>query len=99
MAFKSAVVSIRDSPWRNNDGKFGFTIYRVTYGNDEDFARFLELLTAHLHARLDRDKNGHEIKDFLHWDVRDNESELSNATINDVRQYVLVPSTKGFKEC
>ena len=84
---KTEVEAIRDRIHRTTkDGKVGFTVYRVAYGNDEDFTRFLELLTAHVHAQLDEDDCGDDVKLLLDWNVQDDEAELNGASINQIRE-------------
>lgn len=83
---KTQAEAIRDSLHRTHNGKFGFTIYRVAYGNDEDFAHFLEILTANANYHLDNDDTGDEIRHLLEWDVRDNQSQLDGASISQVRE-------------
>ena len=83
---KTQAEAIRDSLYHHHDGKFGFRIYRVTYGNDKDFAEFLNLLTAYANSELDGDDTGDEIRHLLDWDVQDNEWEWSGASMNEVRE-------------
>ncbi|KAK3704507.1 hypothetical protein LTR37_013790 [Vermiconidia calcicola] len=82
---KTEAEAIRDTLPRNHDGKWGFRIYRVNYDSDKDFARFVELLTAHANLALDEDDSGDEIRHLLSWDIQDSEAELSGASIDQVR--------------
>ena len=83
---KTQAEAIRDSLYRTHNGKFGFTIYRVAYGNDEDFARFLQILTANANDQFNNDDTRNEIRHLLEWDVRDNQAELDGASISQVRE-------------
>ncbi|KAK6392156.1 hypothetical protein LTR65_003928 [Meristemomyces frigidus] len=73
---KTEAQVIYDTISHNHDGRFGFTVYRCVYGNDEEWSRFMERLTAHAHADLDRDPYGHLVKPLIVWNVQDNETEL-----------------------
>jgi hypothetical protein len=90
---KTEAEAIRDDLDRHPDGKFGFTVYRVEYGNDADFAVFIDRLTAHAHAKLDDDDTGDQIKDLLQWDIRDDATELDGVSLERVRGSVSVPLT------
>ena len=87
---KTPSRAIRDQIGRNHDGKFGLTIYRCVYGDDEKWSRFVERLTAHANAALDRDTDGQAIKHLLDWNIQDNEAELNGLSKNEIRRYVLI---------
>lgn len=81
---RTEAEAIRDNLPRHHNGRFGFNIYRVSSGEDDEFARFIQKLTAHAHAELDRDDTGDQIRDMLDWNVQD-EPDLRGATIGEVR--------------
>ncbi|KAK4505308.1 hypothetical protein PRZ48_003271 [Zasmidium cellare] len=71
---------------RHHDGKFGFVVWRCSYANDADWARFMERLTKHVHTQIDADPLGHKIKDHFAWDIMDNKEDLDGATKEQVRK-------------
>lgn len=83
---KTEAEAIRDSLEDYHDGKRGLTAYRVDYSNEEDFLRFMELLTRYARVNLDNDDTGDQIKGLLDWNVQDNKTEFEGATINEVRR-------------
>lgn len=77
------------SEWlpHHHDGKFGYVIYRCVYGDDDEWACFIQRLKEYVHAALDRQSDdGHMIKDCLAWDVQENQTELNGASKTEVRK-------------
>lgn len=83
---KTEAEAIRDTLRKSHDGKWGFNIYRVDYSSDQNFSRFVELLTAHATVALDYDDTGEAVKHLLDWNVQDNKTDLNGATIGEVRR-------------
>lgn len=73
-------------PPRWHSRPFGFVIYRCVYGNDAEWGRFMDLLTAAAHEGLDKDPHGSQIREKFSWIVKDNKAELDGATKNAIRK-------------
>lgn len=82
----SEAALIRDEFGFHHDGKCGYVVYRCVYGDDEKWSRFVDRLTAYATLALQRDEDGHLIKDDFAFDIRDNEEELSGASKAQVRK-------------
>lgn len=58
---------VREALQRNADLEWGFVIYRCTYDNDEDWARFVDLNTR---VRLNlKEENARELLNRIDWAV------------------------------
>lgn len=69
-----------------HDGKFGYVVYRCTYGDDAAWARFMEILTEHVKYGLEDEKRGQEVKTHFAWTVMDSEETFDGAAKAYVRQ-------------
>jgi hypothetical protein len=92
---KTEAEAIRDILDRHPDGIFGFIIYRVAYGNDAEFAQFVDRLTAYAHVKLDEDDTGDQIKPHLQFDIRDDADQLEGASLESVREFVNISLNSG----
>ncbi|CAK1367003.1 uncharacterized protein RHO25_011718 [Cercospora beticola] len=82
------------------DGKVGYVVFRVTYGDDKKWEQFVERLTGYMHAGLEHETNrevAEALKAVFELDIRDNETELKNASKSEVRAIfrAWVASTNG----
>lgn len=71
------------------DMKFGFIIFRCTYGSDDDWARFFEYLDANVRASLVEEEMG-EALSRIDWSAQE-DRDLDDTSVNVVREYVFCP--------
>ncbi|KAF7190351.1 hypothetical protein HII31_08269 [Pseudocercospora fuligena] len=81
----------------HHDGKIGFVVYRVAYGDDERWAQFLKHLDAHVQAGCEGDKHSSKLKEAFEWDIRQDEAKLKDASKNEIRRMFKewIRSVKG----
>ncbi|KAF4550403.1 Hypothetical protein D9617_17g046710 [Elsinoe fawcettii] len=75
-----------------DEGVWGFIIYRCAYKSDEEWSRFLQVLNDNVRESLEaEDEEFLDLMDSLDWDVQ-NDPELENASKGEVRRsaYALV---------
>ena len=75
---------VRGKLERFPDAKFGFVVYRCTYGDDESWQRFMQYLTAQTRARLETEDVS-DLFDRLDWSVQEDQS-LDGASMEEVRE-------------
>lgn len=68
--------------------RWGFVIYRCTYGNDKAWDRFMKRLNKRTRLNLEEEGAGH-LFERIDWCVQD-DVRLSKASASDVRRYVAV---------
>ncbi|KAJ4989480.1 hypothetical protein SVAN01_05015 [Stagonosporopsis vannaccii] len=76
---------VREVLQRNADLKWGFVIYRCTYDNDEDWARFMEHLNTRVRLNLEEDNAG-ELFERIDWAVQEDRDSLDGAGPSRVRK-------------
>jgi len=86
----SAADSIREDLERYPDAKYGFVVYRCTYGDDKKWDRFMEYLNAQARARLEEEEVGY-LWERLDWNVQQDPS-LDEANEEEVRRCVPFPT-------
>lgn len=64
--------------------KWGFIIYRCTYKDDAQWARFMELLNEWTQKNLESDK-ALDLMDSLDWNVQD-DPKLDGASQEEIRR-------------
>ena len=74
---------IRQDLERNPALKWGFIVYRCTYGDDDAWAKFMEYLNTRVRLNLIED-DCEDLWDRLDWCVQEDPA-LDNATSEDVR--------------
>ncbi|PPJ60895.1 hypothetical protein CBER1_10964 [Cercospora berteroae] len=70
------------------DGKVGYVVFRVTYGDNKRWEQFIQRLTEYMHSGLEDEINrevSEAVKAVFELDIRDNEAELKDASKSDVR--------------
>ncbi|KAG8625193.1 hypothetical protein KVT40_006944 [Elsinoe batatas] len=66
------------------DGKWGFVVYRCTYGDNERWQAFMQRLNAYALEAL-KDSNAEDLMDTLDWDVQEDTS-YDEAQTSYIRQ-------------
>ena len=74
-------TQLRTSP----DTRWGFVIYRCTYGNDERWKACMQILNGHTFKSLDFE-HADDLKASLDWSVQEDPSR-DGAGKDDVRRY------------
>jgi hypothetical protein len=69
------------------DHKFGFVIFRTTYGNEYSWDRFMIYLNAQARARMIAEGYADEIPN-LDWNVQSS-PDLEFASFEEIRKYVI----------
>lgn len=74
------------------EGAWGFMIYRCTYKSDEEWSRFLQILDATVREALEAEDEVEDegyvgLMDTLDWSVQE-DPELEGASKNEVRRLV-----------
>jgi hypothetical protein len=64
--------------------KLGFVIYRLTYSDDAQWARFMSHLNTRIRLELEEDGNG-DLFSHIDWDVQE-DPELDDALYETVRE-------------
>ncbi|GIZ48412.1 hypothetical protein CKM354_001147400 [Cercospora kikuchii] len=77
----------------HRDGKVGYVVFRVTYGDNARWEQFIERLKEYMGSGLEGESNpqaAEAVKAVFELDIRDNEAELKDASKHDVRAQVLM---------
>ncbi|GIZ48413.1 hypothetical protein CKM354_001147400 [Cercospora kikuchii] len=72
----------------HRDGKVGYVVFRVTYGDNARWEQFIERLKEYMGSGLEGESNpqaAEAVKAVFELDIRDNEAELKDASKHDVR--------------
>jgi hypothetical protein len=64
--------------------KLGFVIYRLTYSDDAQWARFMSHLNTRIRLELEEDGNG-DLFSHIDWDIQE-DSELDGHFYETVRE-------------
>lgn len=75
---------LRDKLLRYPDAKFGFIVYRCTYDNEPDWAKFMKFLDAHVQWKLEKYGIG-DLYSRLDWTVQE-DPELEGASEEEIRR-------------
>ena len=81
-------ATLEDDPQR----KWGFVIYRCTYGDDEAWQRFMAHLNTRTRLTLQNKYKEGDLFPQIDWTVQEDPS-LDEASISEVRRYVITCST------
>ena len=82
-ALRSLLQFLQDNP----TAKFGFVVYRCTYGNDADWKLFMDALNAQAQNTLEA--NGMDaLHSRLDWNVQEDPA-LDEASYDEVRRHVF----------
>jgi len=82
---QAALEDVQEAPEAEIKRKYGFVVYRCTYGDDAKWQSFMSYLTTQARIRLQKYGNS-ELFDLLDWNVQDNASELNKANTSQVRE-------------
>lgn len=91
----SEAREVLDRLCHHHDGKIGYVVYRCVYGDDEEWFRFMERLTAYVHVSLDDDDDCKELKENLAWIVQEDVTSLDGASKAEVMRYVTRNKTSS----
>jgi hypothetical protein len=85
-----ALAKLRDRTLASTT-KFGFIVYRCTYGDDEKWARFMTYLTKSTQMRLEEEGLG-DVFEHLDWNVQEDPSwaKFGSSDVKTIRKYVHV---------
>lgn len=67
--------------------KWGFVVYRCTYGDDELWDRYLTQLKRFCHNDLVENRRAELLEQYLDWVVIEDRAMLDNASRSDVRKH------------
>ncbi len=70
---------------RNPDLRWGFVIYRCTYDDNSQWARFMEFLNTRVRLNLEDESAGH-LFDRIDWAVQGDPESLDGAVPSVVRE-------------
>jgi hypothetical protein len=71
---------------QDNHDRWGFAIYRCTYGDDAAWDRFKDIITARAQKEI-RELDEPEILDKLEWTIFDDREIFDNATADFLREH------------
>ena len=69
----------------NADLRWGFVIYRCTYDDDDEWARFMEFLDTRVRLNL-QDEDGEDLYERIDWAVQEDRESLDGARSDAVRE-------------
>ncbi|KAF7190863.1 hypothetical protein HII31_08022 [Pseudocercospora fuligena] len=71
---------------RYHDGKPGFVVYRVAYGDDARWAEFVSRFTGLVNDCLKYDVHGPRLSENFLWNIQDNREELEGLSMGATRR-------------
>ncbi|PPJ60894.1 hypothetical protein CBER1_10965 [Cercospora berteroae] len=83
---ESEAQTLHDSLDQHPNGKICWAVYRCSYEDDAQWARFVQRLTDWALCRLKDEEDGELLRDHFEWNVKEDNAKFDRASMSDIRR-------------